>query len=332
LLKDALNDKKFRYIPKNRLMPWGWSPAAHKLLSPLKSSCSEEFLSSPVSEWNPIYRDLYSKKFALEINKKLLSNFSSEIFLPEQQMAKICVSKQDFENAISQWGKIMVKAPWSASGRGLQPITKTPVHPKVWEKIMGIVNEQGYAIAEPFLDKIFDIAFLFGSKKEKISFIGYSYFITDKKGQYKGNYINGLPDNIGDELKFFIKKVKSELVYPLVSVLEKSRLTTEYEGFLGVDMLIYLNDNQELKLNPCLEINVRQNMGLLSLKLRNLISEEKSGIFKIFYIPGMTFLDFKSEMENKYPLHLKNNRIESGFIALTEAGCDRLFGAYLLVI
>jgi hypothetical protein len=36
-------------------------------------------------------------------------------------------------------------------------------------------------------------------------------------------------------------------------------------------------------------------------------------------------------MEKEYPLKISHSRIESGFLALTEAAEDTLFGAYLLV-
>ncbi len=54
-------------IPVNNLLPWGWSPAAHKLLSPLKSNCSSEFMNSPIFSWTANHKEIYSKKFACNI-------------------------------------------------------------------------------------------------------------------------------------------------------------------------------------------------------------------------------------------------------------------------
>ncbi|MCD6354515.1 MAG: hypothetical protein J7L95_03110, partial [Prolixibacteraceae bacterium] len=205
--KEALAKPSFLELQKNKLCPWGWSPAAHKLLAPLKPSCSDDFSRSPVSQWKPEYRNFYSKKFARGILERLLSDFPSEQFLPPAMLTRVCTTNQEIEALLENWGKIMVKAPWSSSGRGLQPITKTPVHPKVWEKTAGILREQGYAIVEPFCDKALDLAFEFEFKKGKVTFLGVSYFLTDGKGQYQGNYLNGLPCSIPSEVKKFAGKI-----------------------------------------------------------------------------------------------------------------------------
>jgi hypothetical protein len=54
-------------------------------------------------------------------------------------------------------------------------------------------------------------------------------------------------------------------------------------------------------------------------------------MFKIFYQPGLSFFQFKSEMEKKYPLLISGNQIKSGFFALSESTKNTSFGAYLLV-
>ncbi len=331
LLKDAITDPLFQNSPKNKLIPWGWSPAVHQLLAPLKPSCSAEFKHSPVAYWKPSQRDFYSKRFAAEILKKVSSTLSGNILLPENMMPVLCKTKEDFEVQITRWGKIMVKAPWSSSGRGLQPVTKLPVHPKVWEKLLGIVKEQGYAIVEPFLNKVFDFAFQFQITKGKVSFLGFSYFQTDKKGQYLGNYLNGIPEGTSKELISFIEKSSDLILKPIAAIIEQSELSQNYEGNFGVDALIYRSEVGELCVNPCLEINLRQNMGLLALHLNDYLVSGKKGIFKIYFEPGKTFHAFTAEMIKKHPLQLLNNKIESGFFALTEADENALFGAFLLV-
>jgi hypothetical protein len=332
ILKTELNsNRQFIQQPKNKLLPWGWSPAAHQLLFPLKQSCSSEFCQSPVFNWKPEHREITSRKFASEVLINVCNATNADYLLPEALYPKICITQTDFENAVRQWGKIMVKAPWSSSGRGLQPITKTPVHQKVWEKIMGIVKDQGYAIAEPYLNKVLDRAFLFELKKGKVRFLGISNFIANKKGQYEGNYINGLPVKTNKSIVEFANIAEREIRGPLIKVIENSKMAVFYEGVFGVDTLIYTDETGKLKINPCLEINVRHTMGLLSLQLEKLIKPAKNGMFKIFYQPGVSFYTFKKEMEKEYPLKISHSRIESGFLALTEAAEDTLFGAYLLV-
>ena len=329
ILKTDSKNPNFTDLPKNKLLPWGWSPAVHKLLSPFKQSCSAEFQQSPVFNWRPEHREVTSRKFAAEILNKLQATLDIDYILPIKFSPKICTTQNDIETAIREWGNVMIKAPWSSSGRGLQPITKTPVHPKVWEKVMGIVKEQGYAIAEPYLNKVLDLAFQFEIKNRKVAFLGISNFCTNKKGQYEGNYLNGLPENLEKRLLEFADFVSREIRQPLINAIETSEMAIFYEGVFGVDTLIYIDEKDNLKINPCLEINVRYTMGLLSLPLEKLIYQNKQGVYRTYYQPGTSFYTFKNEMEKKYPLKISNNKIESGFFALTDAAEDTLFGAYI---
>lgn len=331
LKRESTTNQHFISQPKNKLLPWGWSPAAHKLLSPLKQFCSNEFKNSPVSNWQSEYRNLYSKKFSLGILEKLLAEINADYLLPSHLMTEICTTQNEFEILLKRWGKLMIKAPWSSSGRGLQPIKKEYIHPKLWEKLLGIVKDQGYAIAEPFLNKALDLAFEFELTKGKVKYLGISNFTADSNGQYQGNYLNGLPDGLSNEIVAFAELIPGKIINPLIKIIESSDLAKSYEGIFGVDTLIFWDDKNELKINPCLEINVRQNMGLLSFHFEKLIHSEKKGMFRTYYNPGTTFLQFKNEMELTNPLKIINHKIESGFFALTEACENTSFGAYLIV-
>ncbi len=328
--EDAIKNKAFIDSPKSRLLPWGWSPAAHKLLSPLKSSCSAEFTSSPVAEWRSEYKQIYSKKFALEILKDVLPLLPGGAILPPHLIPETCTTRQELEILINKWGKLMVKAPWSSSGRGLQRVTTTPVAPKVWEKLLGIINEQGFAMAEPYLNKILDMALQFRIKNGKVTYLGISRFFTDKKGQYQGNFLNGWPVSTEQQATDFLESFIEILIPRLSMVVEGSLLAEYYEGVFGIDTLLFQDSQDLLRINPCLEINVRQNMGLLSLKLEKLLAPGKKALFKIFFQKEKSFYSFQKEMETRYPLVVSNNKIKSGFFPLTPTDENYLFGAYIL--
>jgi len=328
--KEAFSDAAFLAQPKCNLQPWGWSPAAHKLLSPLKANCSEEFKQSPVFNWLPAHRDLYSRKFASSVLQKMLENKPGNVFMSSDYTPRICTQQLEIEAALSDWQTLMIKAPWSSSGRGLQPISKTPVHPKVWEKVFGIINTQGYVMVEPLLDKQLDIAFQFEILKGKVTYLGISNFTTDSKGQYTGNNLNGLPDSIDEDLKKFALNLPGLLIDPLISVLGKSELATLFEGKFGVDALIFRNAEGRLRVNPCLEINLRYNMGLLSLQLEKLLVPGKKAMYRTWFDSGKNFASFKKEMQFLHPLLIENGKIASGFFSLTDADEDSRFGAYIL--
>lgn len=330
LLEDALKNK-LNGEKLNRLLPWGWSPVAHKLLEPLKNSCSTAFQYSPVASWQPASRELYSKKFSGQILRDLLPQLPPEIVLQSSMLPEIVSSQRKMETLIDRWRKLMVKAPWSSSGRGLQPITKTPVLPKVWEKLLGIVNDQGYAIAEPLLDKVLDMALQFELKQGKVAFLGQSIFLTDKKGQYQGNFLKGMPPDASPGEVQFIRELPQILKEPLVKTIEASALANNYEGFFGVDTLLFRDISGQLRVNPCLEINVRQNMGLLSLQLEKLLAPESTGMFKTFYQKDTSFQAFANQMENEFPAVVRNEKMAKGFFALTETLADAQFGAYIIL-
>ncbi len=328
-IQNATKNREFISTPKNWLLPWGWSPVAHRLLNPLKPSCSASFKSSPVAIWKPEYKDIYSKKFALGILKEVLPQLPDENLLPFSLLPEICYDRKCLETLLNRWGKLMVKEPWSSSGRGLQRITKIPVAPKVWEKLMGIINEQGYAIAEPFLDKILDMAYQFVLLNGKVSFIGISRFITDQQGQYQGNFLNGWPVSIDRQIIEFAEEMTTLLVPCLSETIENSLLAKYYEGNFGIDTLIFLDKNNHLSINPCLEINVRKTMGLLALRFEKLLAPGTKGIFKIYFNREKKFFEFIEELQDKYPLQTNNNQITQGFFPLSPANKNTLFGAYL---
>jgi hypothetical protein len=330
-LKEVAKNPEFVSQPKNRLLPWGWSPATHRLLEPLKLSCSKEFQTSPVAGWKPEYREIYSKKFALLILKNLLPELPADKVLPPRLISEVCFTKTEIEKCINRWGKIMVKAPWSSSGRGLQKVTETPVAEKVWEKLLGIVNDQGYTIVEPLLEKILDLAFEFELKKGKVFYLGISRFLTDEKGRYQGNLLNGWPLEINPEIKAFAETLPEMIIKPLVKLIESSLLAKYYEGIFGVDMLIFRDETGNLRVNPCLEINVKQTMGWLSLQLKKLISPNKKGVFKTFYNQKQSFFEFIKDMEKNNPLKLHNSKIESGFFPLIPVYENTNFGAFILI-
>jgi len=329
LKKELNNSKSVLYTSKNRLIPWGWSPAAHQLFAPLKNSCAVGFRNSPVFNWSEKHREISSRKFALDILFEIAESLKKNWIIGPDQVVN-CNSPADIEIAVTKWEKIILKAPWSSSGRGLQPITKTPIHPKVWEKINAVIREQGYIMAERLQKKVHDMAFIFEMKEKRARFLGVSHFFTNNKGQYAGNWLNGLPNNMSPEIADFIRDCINELVSPMTHIIEKSILAELHEGIFGIDMLIFKDNLNRLRINPCLEINVRHTMGAISLQLENKLITGNKVLFNTYYQSGQAFMTFKTTMEQKHPLKVRDGKYESGFVALTPCNPKTEFGAYLL--
>jgi hypothetical protein len=236
------------------------------------------------------------------------------------------------EELANQWKQLMVKLPWSSSGRGLQPVTKFPIHQSVRQRISGMLKNQGEVFVEPLLEKVFDLGFLYEVTSDDVKWLGPSLFFTDEKGQYKGNYLNGLPSDISDELNLFINEVLEIIPSIHINLLNRAEIRKLYQGPFGIDTLIYRNIEGELKINPCLEINWRFTMGHVALNLEQYLHKEVKAIFRTYYDNQKSFFIFARENIQNQPLKLSDGKIASGFIPLTEISEDSIFGAYLSVI
>jgi hypothetical protein len=92
--------------------------------------------------------------------------------------------------------------------------------------------------------------------------------------------------------------------------------------------MLFRNNNQ-LSIQPCIEVNSRINMGILSKFLEDKLSRKAKGKFELFY--GKRG-DFKSFVENKLkdnPLQFQDGKLISGFLPLIEPASYKKFGAYL---
>ena len=67
------------------------------------------------------------------------------------------------------------------------------------------------------------------------------------------------------------------------------------------------------------------------LHLEKFIAPDKRGLFRTWYGQGKKFAEFKSHMEQQHPLIISDQKIISGFFALTDVSENSEFGAYLLV-
>jgi hypothetical protein len=339
LLNDSLNDTSFVAIPKGFLSPWGWSPAVHKLLAPLKTSCSDEFQQSPIAQWKPVHKELYSRKQGLELLKSIVSGFNYLWILPAEELPVICATHQDIIDLQKRWGRVVVKSPWSSSGRGLQILHPGEYNQSNQQVISGFLNQQKYVVVSQWHNKKFDFSFQFFSNGDgSIDYRGLSSFITDKSGRYIGSYIEEIPGILNERVKDFLEEHIETIQQLLLNALTQSPYSTDYYGWIGVDSIVYdpegfgnLRGKEQLMIHPCLEVNCRYTMGAISLALRDHLAEGSSGIFQIKYGKEGQFMRFCEEMRDKEPLLVRNGKIIKGFLPLTPPLADSLFGAYLNV-
>lgn len=327
------SDQAFEEKQYGFLFPWGWSPSAHKLLLHFKPGCSSEFQTSSVCEWREIHRELYSRKSSLELLTQFITKHNFDNILDINDLPEICTDQSQIISLQKKWGKVVVKAPWSASGRGLQILRPNEYNQTNSQVIGGFLKQQGYVVAGPWHDKLVDLSFQFFSRGNgKVEYKGVTTFSTDGKGRYSGNHIQEFPPDLESGVKEFMVENLPVIHNAVQNILNTSSYATDYYGWLGVDAMIYKSEDGNLKIHPCLEINCRFTMGAIALKLRDHLAEGSVGEFKILHgKPG----DLNHYCVDKMiiePIEREKGKIEAGFLPLTPILPESSFGAFLRVM
>jgi len=326
----GLTDPTFLGEEKGFLYPWGWSPAAHKLLSPLKSGCCSEFLNSPVADWRNVHRELYSRSRSLKMLRKILENEISNNLLSINDLPEICTNHEQIIALQQKWGKVVVKSPLSSSGRGLQILRPNEYNQTNKQVITGFFRQQGYVVVEPWHNKVLDLSLqFFSSGNGTIEHRGMTSFSTDHAGRYAGNFIQELPPDLTPELKGFLQQNFPQIKKILHNSLIESNYSTDYYGWLGIDAIIFCGEDGKLKFHPGLEINCRFTMGAIALNLRNQLAEQSTGNFRIMHGNEGGFAQFCEERMVNEPLIIEGGKIVSGFLPVTPTSSESGFGAYI---
>jgi hypothetical protein len=212
-------------------------------------------------------------------------------------------------------GDKVLKMPNSGSGKGLIWI-KGEITDKQIDWCRRVIATQGGVVAELVYDKQIDLAMEFLADKGKVTFECYSLFQSAPSGAYMGNRL--LTDKmVENEVSKFI----SLSVLRLLQEQLANRLAEyfpEHEGFMGVDMMICRN-KKGFCLHPCVEVNMRMNMGLVARHFFDrFVDKDAEGIYQISYFKqNGEALNFETEQQKKFPLQIKDEKIHSGFLALT---------------
>lgn len=312
--KAILLDELSGYPEKLTGAPWGMSP---KMCHWMAERCLGD-------EWQLAQKEWYSRRNTCEVLLFLMEN---NIVAHNFTIPYICNSLEEVVDK-ARHGSWLVKAPWSSSGKGLLRL-KDGVSDKEGEWIKGVLKKQGYVMLECFLDKVEDFAMEFRATEQGIIFIGWSSFLTGEYGEYRGNYV-GAQSNIENHLTSLLGDdiLKQLLVY-MPTVLQKIYPT--YRGYLGVDMMAYRDEKGVVRVQPCVEINLRCNMGIVALYLSSKYLDVcTKGEFTItFHSRQGEALKEHQRLCQEFPAVYKNNRIKSGYIALTPVSETTQFVASL---
>ncbi|WP_036915770.1 hypothetical protein [Prevotella sp. P6B4] len=237
----------------NKVEPWGWDLALRAFL--LRYGVEAVPTEDEIAE----IRELSHRMQAVEL--------LSHLQMPGTIGTSCCVTTiAGVKQQLEQHGHIVVKAPWSSSGRGVRFMTGSiDDYQERW--IKNIVEKQGAVVVEPYYHKVKDFGMEFESDGEGcVKYLGLSLFLT-KNGAYTGNLITK-EDEKQEMISRYIPIDLLMVVKEKVCHCLGENFKGKYQGPFGVDMMIVSTEDKDgFLLHPCVEINLRRTMGHVALAI-----------------------------------------------------------------
>lgn len=318
-----IKEDEIRTHSSLRLCPWGWNTTLIRLAK--LWGFPEKSLPSKI-EMEQI-RELSHRSLAVSLLSQLTvsSAFCGESFcLTTDEQVRAFVERQP---------RVLLKAPWSGSGKGLRPGKgEYTFHIQQWAH--RVIKNQRCVIGEPFYDKVEDFAMEFYCDEEgNVNFVGYSLFETDGRGAYKGNIL-ATDQMIEQRLAKYVDVAHlQELRTRLIARLSEL-LVGKYVGYLGVDMMICITNEVPIyRIHPCVEVNLRRNMGLFARMLYDkYVAKSSAGLYSVdFFQEGSELLLNHRQKQAAHPLRIENGRVVSGYLSLTPITPQTNYRASILV-
>lgn len=322
---DLITEPELAIEPDLDIRPWGWDVALRKRLSVLGV---DEVLLPSMGQLNDL-REYSHRSKAVALLPELQLN---EYFCGESYYLR---TPEEWKRFVEGRKECLLKAPLSGSGKGLN-WCKGIFTPFISGWCTRVAASQGGVIAEPIYNKVEDFAMEFYSDGAgELTFVGYSLFHTGKSGMYEGNCL------LSNEA---IRKKLAQYI-PLEALMDlenclKYRLSalvgTVYKGYLGVDMMICRfpeNEKPVFRIHPCVEINLRMNMGVIARFLHDrYVRPGSTGRFVIDYHPSEgEALQEHERMSATYPLESREGRVYSGYLPLVPVHRRSCYRAWIWV-
>lgn len=276
--------------------PWGWSKATAERYR--RFGVPQELL--PKAEELDRIRNLSSREFAANYITDFLCSTNGEDW-----GETLVGEKMQFIRTLDNYSiqeRTIFKSPWSSSGRGIFAADSLDA-PSILQKLNGFIKRQGGFIADRFYDKRIDFALEYHITPEgETEFLGYSLFTAGTNGYYGYNIVA-----LQEKLRAAIiadgcsEALLDHLIISHKNLLQK-KLKGKYSGYIGVDMLSTI-ENGIYKIHPCLEINLRMNIGILAINVQQRLQQ---------YTEEITLLPSENR---KFSATVSKERL---FIGLTE--------------
>ena len=232
-----------------RIHPWGWNATVrHQLLAHgVTSDClpGDEEL-----EW---IRRLSHRRMTIALHQALGCTFSP---CPVE-----LTTVEEVSAFMSRHPGCYLKMPWSGSGKGIYRVIDPQLDKHVPRWIGGGLRRQGSLLCEVGLDRVQDFAIECECRDGKTLLTGYSIFFNDFHSQFDSGRVEPR-----EELHGLLQGMYPDLdpVIGQVLMAIDDLVAPHYNGPLGIDMMLYRDKNGKMAINPCVEINLRMTMGMVT--------------------------------------------------------------------
>ena len=233
--------------------PWGWDLS---LKGELERIGLPEIML-PTDEVLDKVRAISSRQWAAEHLQQ------DVVYADNFALVKECVMK---------WGKAVVKAPWSSSGRGVKYVSADEFrtngeYPAFQRWVSNIIFRQGGVTVEPYYNTVKDFGMEFEAIDGQIVYRGLSLFQVAKNA-YTGNVLASEEEK-EEMLQSYVSHEQLEAISQHVCEVMQPALKGVYSGPFGVDMMVCAKEpgSKDVFINPCIELNLRRTMGHVALAL-----------------------------------------------------------------
>lgn len=314
------DDSKIKSLYKSTIEPWGWDLSIYKKLH------EKGYLQLPDREELKKLRDFSSREFSIKLLNelsKIKGCCGQRIFLNSEK----CLN--DITNNVTSF---LLKTLWSNSGKGII-WCKYGLNETNKSRAISNIKKMGGIVYEPIYNNIKDFAMEFKITNSKAQFIGYSLFKTNKFGSYESNILMH-NKNIEIELCKNISINTINKVKDKITTFINNEISKHYKnGLIGIDMML-CEIESKIYLHPCVEINLRMNMGIVALELtKRYIPKNNTGEFFIsFYKKNEDLKEHDKQLKEKYPLIISaDKKIKRGYMSLTPIYKDTQYNAYIII-
>jgi len=244
-----IDKKGLRALDVDAIEPWGWDAALCRQLTRADVDAALLPSATDIASIRMLSHRLTAARLLQELTIRHHETLVGE--------ATLCQTVEAVEDLLERHGRLVLKAPWSSSGRGIRFVEQgLDNYHRGW--LRNLLAAQGGVMVEPYYDKVKDFAMEFSADGQGgIRYEGLSLFHTEN-GAYTGNVIA----TEAKKREMIGRYVSTELLDGVKERICATQLLKGYAGPFGVDMMVV-----NTHLHPCIEINLRRTMGHVALTL-----------------------------------------------------------------